>query len=137
MMQVMGTRATHRACRLAVLVSAMASLQVAAQSPAQREIYKDPAALIEQRVEDLLARMTLPEKIAQITSVWTNKNELLDPQGNFDPAAARRLFPAGIGQFARPSDRQQVGSPFKTPFRDERETVELVNAIQRHAVRNT
>ena len=137
MKQVLGTRAVHQACKVAVLVSAMTSLQVAAQPPTQREAYKDPAAPIEQRVEDLLARMTLPEKIAQITTVWTNKNALLDEKGNFDPAAARRLFPAGIGQFARPSDRQQVGSPFKTPYRDERETVELVNAIQRHAVRET
>src|SRR5690606_9780720 len=31
----------------------------------------------------------------------------------------------------------QVGSPFKTPFRNERETVELVNAIQRHALNDT
>ena len=88
-------------------------------------------------MQDLLSRMTLEEKIVQITAVWTKKNELLDAKGNFNPEAADRLYPAGIGHFTRPQDRQGVGSPLKTPFRDERETVELVNAIQRHAARNT
>lgn len=127
-----------RSLRLAVwLAAALAASNVAAQSRTERPIYRDPAAPVEQRVQDLLSRMTLEEKIAQITAVWTKKNELLDSKGNFDPAAAKRLYPAGLGHFTRPSDRQQVGSPFKTPYRDERETVELVNAIQRHAVRNT
>ena len=117
----------------AILIATGAS----AQSRSQRPIYKDPAAPVEQRVEDLLSRMTLEEKIAQITAVWTRKNELLDAKGNFVPAAAERLYPAGIGHFTRPSDRQNVGSPLQTPFRNERETVELINAIQRHATRNT
>ncbi|MFC4310976.1 glycoside hydrolase family 3 N-terminal domain-containing protein [Steroidobacter flavus] len=106
-------------------------------SSASAQTYKDPAAPVEQRVQDLLSRMTLEEKIAQITAVWASKNELLDAKGNFSPEAARRLYPAGIGHFTRPSDRQGVGSPLKTPFRNERETVELINAIQRHAARNT
>jgi beta-glucosidase len=118
-----------------------AALIVAAPAPAQqpgaRPLYRDAAAPLEQRVDDLLARMTLEEKIAQITAIWTQKNALLDSSGRFDPAAARRLYPAGIGQFSRPSDLQQAGSPYKTPFRNERQTIELVNAIQRHAVSST
>ncbi len=37
-------------------------------------LYKNPSAPVEQRVEDLLSRMTQEEKIAQITTVWTRKN---------------------------------------------------------------
>jgi beta-glucosidase len=99
----------------------------------QRELYRDPAAPIEQRVEDLLARMTQEEKIAQLTAIWTQKNKLFGRDGRFDPAAARRLYPNGIGQFARPGDLQGPGNPFKTPYRDVRQTIELVNAIQRFA----
>ena len=98
----------------------------------QRALYRDPAAPIEQRVEDLLARMTQDEKIAQLTAIWTQKNQLFE-RGRFDPAAARRLYPNGIGQFARPGDLQGPGDPFKTAYRDVRQTVELVNAIQRFA----
>jgi beta-glucosidase len=123
------------AFRLATVVAAV--LIASGASAQSRPIYKDPAAPVEQRVQDLLSRMTLEEKIAQITAVWSSKNELLDAKGNFNPEAAQRLYPAGIGHFTRPSDRQQVGSPLQTPYRNERETVELINAIQRHATRNT
>ena len=99
----------------------------------ERAAYRDPTVPIEQRVEDLLARMTQEEKIAQLTAIWTQKNQLFDRDGQFDPAAARRLYPHGIGQFARPSDLQGPGNPFKTPYRDVRQTIELVNAIQRFA----
>lgn len=124
-----------RALRLGAVVAAV--LIASAASAQSRPTYKDPAAPVEQRVQDLLSRMTLEEKIAQITAVWAQKNQLLDAKGNFNPAAAQKLYPAGIGHFTRPSDRQQVGSPLKTPYRNERETVELINAIQRHATRNT
>jgi beta-glucosidase len=133
-------RRVSRGCEARSAALLLAALLVASGGSAQsadRPRYKDPAAPIEQRVEDLLSRMTLEEKIAQITAVWQAKNDLLDANGKFDPAAARRLYPAGIGHFTRPSDRQQVGSPFTTPYRDEGETIELVNAIQRHALRNT
>lgn len=120
-----------------VVAAVLIASAAAAQSRNDRPIYKDPAAPVEQRVQDLVSRMTLEEKIAQITAVWARKNELLDGKGNFNPEAAQRLYPAGIGHFTRPSDRQQVGSPLVTPYRNERETVELINAIQRHATRNT
>ena len=99
----------------------------------ERASYRNSAAPIEQRVEDLLARMTQEEKIAQITAIWTQKSQLLDRNGQFDPAAARRLYPSGIGHFARPADLVGPGDPLKTPYRDVRQTIELVNAIQRYA----
>ena len=108
-----------------------------AQARSTQPVYKDASASIDARVEDLLGRMTLEEKIAQISAVWQSKQQLLTAAGKFDPAAARRLHPAGIGHFARPSDKQDGSTPFKAPFLDPRQTVELTNAIQRYAVRNT
>jgi beta-glucosidase len=100
-------------------------------------LYKDPSAPVGQRVEDLLARMTLDEKISQITTVWIRKQEIFTPSGAFDPAKARQVFPAGIGHMARPSDLRGSGSPFEQPFRNARQTVALVNAIQHYAVKDT
>ena len=75
----------------------------AAARPAHDQpLYKNPNAPVEQRVEDLLARMTLEEKIAQITCIWNRKQEILTPAGDFDAARAKQVFPAGIGQVARP-----------------------------------
>src|SRR3982074_2546990 len=73
-------------------------------------VYRDASAPVEQRVEDLLARMTLEEKIAQITAVWNRKQEIFTPTNDFDAAKARRVFPAGIGHITRPSDLRGSGS---------------------------
>jgi beta-glucosidase len=101
-------------------------------------LYRDASAPVEQRVEDLLARMTLEEKIAQITAVWNRKQEIFTPANDFDAAKARKVFPAGIGHITRPTDPHGSGSnPFEQPFRDARQTVALVNAIQRYAVKDT
>ncbi len=101
-------------------------------------VYRDSKAAVEQRVEDLLSRMTLEEKIAQITTIWDGKRRFLDAAGNFDPARARAAFPSGLGHIARPSDLRGSGDdPYVQPFRDARQTVALVNAIQHYAVEQT
>src|SRR6202000_3056203 len=99
----------------------------ASAAAAQQPVYKDPKASLEQRVEDLLSRMTLEEKIAQITCIWNRKQEILTPAGDLDSAKAKQVFPAGIGQVARPSDLHGSGSPFDQPYRNARETGTLVN----------
>jgi beta-glucosidase len=115
----------------------LASIPATARPSHDQPIYKDPNAPVEQRVEDLLARMTLEEKIAQITCIWNRKQEVLTPSGDFDAAKAKQVFPAGIGQVARPSDIRGSGSPYEHPFRNARETVTLVNAIQHYAMKDT
>jgi len=118
------------------LFTATAAL-AAARPGHDQPLYKNPDAPIEQRVEDLLARMTLEEKIAQITTVWNRKQEVLTPSGDFDAARAKKVFPVGIGQMARPSDLHGAGSPYERPYRNARETVKLVNAIQHFAMKDT
>lgn len=61
-------------------------------------IYRDPASSIDERVRDLLARMTPDEKIAQLTSHWVY--ELQDEQG-FSETKAAALLGQGIGQITR------------------------------------
>lgn len=99
--------------------------------------YKNPKAPIDVRVNDLLARMTLEEKVAQIITIWDNKPEIFDEKGEFDPAKMSAKFPNNIGQFARPSDAKGPASPRTTPGRDIRGTIRLVNALQKHAVTQT
>ncbi|MGH7082382.1 MAG: hypothetical protein ACREFV_07950, partial [Acetobacteraceae bacterium] len=80
---------------------ALASLAAGA---AGKPLYQDAHAPVDARVNDLISRMTLEEKIAQLSCIWQDKGQVEDPQGNFDPAKAARLYPNGIGQVARPSD---------------------------------
>ena len=99
--------------------------------------YRNAALPIERRVDDLIARMTLDEKVAQIMTVWQEKPKLFDAKNEFVAAKAREVFPNGIGQFTRPSDATGPGSPRETPGRDAAATVRLVNAIQKWAVDDT
>jgi len=69
--------------------------------------YLDARLTAEQRADDLLARMTLEEKAAQMMCVWQQKAQtLVDAAGNFDVEKARRAFADGhgLGQVGRPSD---------------------------------
>jgi len=126
----------------AVLLSASPS---AAQAPStSAAVYKDPSQPVDRRVEDLLARMTLDEKVAQLETVWESKAKLQTPTGDFSPALASQNFPNGIGGFARPSDYRGVtqsngaaGASGEAVNRDARQTAEFVNAAQHWAVEHT
>jgi beta-glucosidase len=107
-----------------------------AKSPkpnAKRPLYQDASAPIPARVRDLLSRMTLEEKAAQMTCVWQKKAAtLLDPQGNFDPLKAKAAFKDGhgIGQIGRPSDAGG-NPPSSSNGKNARAMAQLTNAIQR------
>jgi len=99
--------------------------------------YRDAKRPVPERVEDLLARMTLEEKIAQMISVWGGKAELMDARGRIDAAKLKQRYPHGLGQFARPSDASGPASPREVPGRDPRATVALVNTLQHYALEQT
>jgi beta-glucosidase len=93
-------------------------------------VYKDPERPVEERVSDLLQRMTLSEKTAQMHCVWQSKNQLLlDSTGHFDPEKARKNFKNGLGQVGRPSDTKGGISPYETAL--------LTNAIQKYFIEET
>jgi len=95
--------------------------------------YRNPDLAVELRVADLLARMTLEEKVAQLTSAMERlaiasdpKSSLVDSQGNFSPDKAAIFLKNGLGQISRPSG-----------LRGPRETAEFTNAIQKWVRENT
>lgn len=85
---------------------------------------------VEQRVADLLARMTLEEKIAQIITIWNDKPKVQDDGNFFDGEKASSLYPDGLGLFARPSDLKGPGSPRINKPRSIEESIRYVNALQ-------
>lgn len=106
-------------------------------SPPPKALYKDARAPIPSRVNDLLRRMTLAEKIAQLRVVWQAKPDIYDASMQFDATKATAVYPDGIGGLARPSDLKGPASPRLEPLRNPRATVALVNAVQHWAVEHT
>jgi beta-glucosidase len=87
--------------------------------------YRDPQAPIDERVEHLLAMMTLDEKLAQLGCIWSTA---FISSGTFDPGVVSEKIPHGIGQVTR------IGaSTGLLP----RESAELMNAIQRVVIEQT
>jgi beta-glucosidase len=102
--------------------------KTAKSKPARAAIpaYKNPSLPPARRVKDLLSRMTVEEKAAQMLCIWQKKPEtLVDADGNFDLAKAKKSFRdrRGLGQVGRPSD---AGGGLNA-----RRMAELTNAIQK------
>jgi len=94
--------------------------------------YKNAALPSARRTRDLLSRMTLEEKAAQMVCIWQQKPQtLVDGDGNFDEAKAKKAFRdrRGLGQVGRPSDAGKG--------KNAREMAELTNAIQKFFLENS
>ena len=99
---------------------------------ASQPIYKNAALPAARRVKDLLSRMTLEEKAAQMMCVWQKKSEtLVNGDGSFDLRKAKAAFKKGhgLGQVGRPSDAGKG--------KNAREMAELTNAIQKFFLQNS
>ncbi len=129
--------ANATALTCAALMPSFFMVESAFAQTAQPAIYKDAAAPVEARVDDLLARMTLEEKVQQMLTVWGDKKDFFDDNWQFQPDEFSKKYPNSIGQIARPSDRAGEGSPRKVPWRNVEETIKVVNAMQKHAITKT
>ena len=94
--------------------------------------YKNPGLPSAKRAKDLLSRMTLEEKAAQMLCIWMQKAQtLVDGDGKFDLQKAQTSFKKGhgLGQVGRPSDAGKG--------QDARGMAELTNAIQKFFIENS
>src|SRR5437773_8772031 len=88
-------------------------------------LYRDPNASVEDRVENLLALMTLDEKLAQLSCIWSTA---FVSTGSVDPNTVIEKMPHGIGQVTR------IGA--STGLHPQ-ESAAFMNAIQQVAVERT
>jgi len=111
---------------LGALVFFAASEGARSQAGSDQPDYRNPKLPVEQRVADLLSRMTLEEKVAQTHALWMGKALIMDAKGSFSPEKGREVLKNGMGQITRASER-------KGP----RENAVFTNAIQKFLVEQT
>ncbi|MGF6544933.1 glycoside hydrolase family 3 N-terminal domain-containing protein [Paraburkholderia youngii] len=98
-------------------------------------LYRSPAAAVEERVADLLARMTLDEKIAQLHAAWlvlsadgNHKARSIDFAQSANQITVDEILQYGLGQITRPLGTHTV---------DPKEGVRALNELQRKMVEDT
>jgi beta-glucosidase len=110
----------------------MKKAKVSTMAVLKTPAYKNPKLPSAKRAQDLLGRMTLEEKAAQMLCIWQQKADtLVDAKGNFDLQKAKKAFRdrRGLGQVGRPSD---AGGG-----KGARAMAELTNDIQRFFLENS
>src|SRR3989440_5449714 len=80
------------------------ALMPATASAQARAPYLDPILPVDRRIDDLLSRMTLEEKVSQMLCLWQGKHAVTDSRGRFDPSRAPQWFRIGIGRIERTNE---------------------------------
>src|SRR5216683_7780061 len=95
--------------------------------------YRDAKLPVEERVADLMGRMTLEEKVTQLEGTWQNRGNLkdatrlfVDEKGVFPPERAGAVLKNGLGQMSRPSEQHGPDA-----------MAEFTNTVQRWMKENT
>ncbi len=95
------------ACVLMIFaMSAITASQAQAAPETSAPRYKDASLPIDDRVTDLLKRMTLEEKVDQITTGWESRMEVIDPTGTYTSEQARKIILNEWGEEMKVTPRQ-------------------------------
>ena len=102
--------------------------------------YRNAQLPVAQRVQDLLRRMTLEEKVAQLQSLWVapRPSEFINERGEFAPSErVKAALAHGIGQISGPSlgmasDLENRTGPYQK--KGPREHAIFTNQLQRYII---
>jgi beta-glucosidase len=112
---------------LLLLVNLSGGMLLAQQAP-----YKNKNLSPEARAKDLLARMTLDEKIAQTQCLWIQKSNVIT-NGELDEAKAGNAVQYGLGELARLNEDAGPNSAGYHP----KKAATLYNQVQKYFIEKT
>lgn len=123
---------------LSVVCLLSMSVCLAWSQDVDKAIYKDPNAAIPDRVHDLLSRMTVEEKVAQLESGWTlpSFGSFTSPSvlkdGQIDEAIIKGIASHGLGTYAFLDEFTGIGNPVSA-----RQGAQNRNLMQAWVLKNT
>ncbi len=91
-----------------MLFTSTANSQETKAAQASTPKYKDASLPIEDRVADLLPRMTLEEKVDQIATGWENRIQVIDPTGTYTSEQAQKVIQNEWGVEQKVTPRQMA-----------------------------
>lgn len=94
--------------------------------------YKNKNLSPEERTKDLLARMTLDEKIMQLQCIWQTKSTVFT-NGDFDLVKAEKVLKNGLGEIARINETGGANSVNYHP----KDAAMLYNKVQKFFIEKT
>jgi len=101
----------------------LAILLLSATARSQEPLYKNPSAPVEARVQDLLSRMTLDEKVAQLQGYFSRDSLAFDSSGNYVGVKDSAILNRGTGTFGTWALFRGAPARYKA---------ECINGIQRY-----
>jgi len=107
----------------------LAFVGLTACTSSKKPIYKDANAPADQRAVDLLKRMTLEEKVAQLYAFNSDDTMQWDAQGNFNPGADSTVLYHGVGTYY-PRNRKKM-------TKDAAYIAQCNNSLQKYLVEKT
>src|SRR5208283_3916793 len=87
--------------------------------------YKNPSLPVEERVEDLLQRMTLEEKVGQLLSFGSRDTNAFDSVGNFVGVEDTSMLNRGIGAYSSREFRRGISAKHRA---------ECINGTERYMI---
>jgi beta-glucosidase len=117
---------------IGMVIATIILFGVVKQSHSQSPDYKNPNLPVDRRAADLLGRMTIEEKVAQLVCLWgqrpqeKNQTNFSQDLGALSLEKARVVLKNGIGQLSRQRERK-----------DPRDSAIFANEVQKFLVENT
>ena len=86
--------------KIATTLAALMLTMNTAVAKTTKPVYKDPSAPIEARINDLLSRMTMEEKVMQLNEYTVglnfNPNNMVDPVAEVSPLLGSVIYSAAV-----------------------------------------
>lgn len=112
-------------------------LSLSAAASAESCPYKDSSLSPAERTKDLLARMTLDEKLMQLQCIWGEQKRAMFPDGKFDIVLAKQQLPNGLGSMVRPNEDLRPNPRMPHQAFGAKDGANQYNEIQRYFVEQT